>query len=462
MNTKKKYNLPYIWMISLVAAMGGFLFGYDWVVIGGAKAFYEAYFGITSNFQEAWAMSSALAGCMLGVLSSGFLADKLGRKKLLITAGFLFTLSAAGTALSNSFNFFIVMRVMGGIGIGLASNLSPMYIAETSPPEFRGRFVSINQLTIVLGIASAQLINWLIANKVPDNADVEFIRQSWNGTLGWRWMFGAEMVPAFLFFLLMFFVPESPRWLAKTGKYQLAGNTLEKIGNRQYAETALNNIKESVSANTKGGFRLLFTRKMRFVLLLAVFLAIYQQWCGINVIFNYAKDIFESAGFGMDTILLNILGTGLISLAFTFVAIFTVDKMGRKKLMTIGAAGLALLFSGIGFAYLFDAPGFILTILIFTAMAFYSFSLAPITWVLISELFPNNVREAGMSVAVNALWAACFLLTYTFPYLMDFLNDFGTFLLYGGISVIGFLIVHFMLPETKGKTLEELEKQLVK
>ncbi len=461
MNTN--YNMRFIWLISSVAAMGGFLFGYDWVVIGGAKPFYEAYFSITTPFLEGWTMSSALAGCILGVAFSGMLADKLGRKKLLITAGFLFSFSALGTALSGYISFFIVMRIIGGIGIGLASSLSPMYIAEISPPEYRGKFVSINQLTIVIGIVCAQLTNWLIAENVPSQATNEIIANSWNGQTGWRFMFGAEIVPASLFFILMFFVPESPRWLIKKGHSTSASHILQKIGDKNYARQATKNILQSLAElQTSRGLRALFQKKFRLIVFLGIFLAVYQQWCGINVIFNYAKDIFESAGFGIDAILLNILGTGIIMLFFTFVAIRSVDNYGRRKLMIIGSAGLTVLFTSIGISYSFNFTGIIITILIFTAIAFYSFSLAPITWVLISEIFPNVVREVGMSVAVISLWIACFLLTYTFPFLMEFINDSGTFLLYGGVSIVGFLVIFFLLPETKGKSLEELEHQLVK
>jgi SP family sugar porter-like MFS transporter len=335
--------------ICLVAALGGLLFGYDWVVIGGAKPFYEAYFDLTSPFQIAWAMSSALAGCLVGSLLSGVLTDKFGRKKLLILSGLLFLISAIGTALANSYFGFVVYRLLGGIGIGLASNLSPMYIAEISPAPVRGRFVSLNQLTIVIGILAAQIVNWLIADPVPENATTEAILNSWNGQSGWRWMFGAETIPAFLFFLCMFVVPESPRWLVKNAKDAQAKNIMAKIGGDRYADDNLVHIQKSlVNEIEKVHFNELFEPRLLKILMIGVVLAVYQQWCGINVIFNYADEIFTAAGYGVSDMLLNIVITGAVNLAFTFVALKTVDKLGRKKLLLFGSAGLIIAYILIG------------------------------------------------------------------------------------------------------------------
>ncbi len=456
------YNMRYIWLISLVAAMGGLLFGYDWVVIGGAKPFYEKFFHLTSAFQVGWAMSSALVGCLLGSLVSGGLADKLGRKRLLILSGLLFTISAIGTGLSNSFSAFVMFRLLGGAGIGLASNLSPMYIAEVSPAEMRGRFVSINQLTIVIGILAAQLVNWLIAQPVPQGMTAAEILNSWNGQAGWRWMFAAETVPAFLFFLFMFIVPESPRWLVKNAQDNLAGKILEKIGGTNYGREALLQIKETlVNEIEKVHFRELLEPRMRKILGLGIFLAVFQQWCGINVIFNYAEEIFSAAGYGVSDILFNIVLTGIVNLVFTFVAIRTVDRWGRRPLMLTGAAGLALIYTLLGFGYFVHSQGVHMLTLVVTAIGFYAMSLAPVTWVIISEIFPNRIRGAAMSVAVFSLWSACFVLTYTFPFLNKSLGAAGTFWIYGAICVTGFLFIKKYLPETKGKTLEKIEIELV-
>ena len=457
------YNMKYIWQISLVAAMGGLLFGYDWVVIGGAKPFYEKFFNLTTPFQIGWAMSSALAGCLLGAVTAGGLSDKFGRKKLLISAGFLFSLSAVGTALTQTYNLFIIYRLIGGVGIGIASTLSPMYIAEISPAQIRGRFVSINQLTIVIGILAAQIINWLIADPVPENASAAFILSSWNGQFGWRWMFGAETVPAMLFFILMFFIPESPRWLVKNAKNDTAAHILTKIGGPSYADHSLADINETLAQEThKVDLKNLFKPGMTKILGIGIFLAVFQQWCGINVIFNYAEEIFSQAGYGVSDILLNIVITGAVNLIFTFVAIFTVDRWGRRALMLTGSVGLAVIYLLIGFGYFLGSQGIHMLILVVTAIACYAMSLAPITWVIISEIFPNRIRGAAMSIAVSALWIACFILTSTFPFLNKTLGASGTFWIYAVICVIGFVFIKTQLPETKGKTLEQIEHELVK
>ncbi|MFV0553157.1 MAG: sugar porter family MFS transporter [Mangrovibacterium sp.] len=460
---KNKFNTGYLFTISMVSALGGLLFGYDWVVIGGAKPFYELYFGISNSpGMQGWAMSSALLGCLVGAVLSGVLSDKYGRKRLLIFAAFLFTLSAVGTGAVNNFTPFLVYRILGGIGIGLASNLSPMYIAEIAPAQMRGRYVSLNQLTIVLGILGAQLANWLIADTVPANFAPADILASWNGQMGWRYMFWAEVIPAGLFFLLMFFVPESPRWLASNSSESKVKGILSKIGGNEYADTEYANIKATIAADTSSmNLKELFQPKLRKILTIGIVLAVFQQWCGTNVIFNYAQEIFTAAGFGVSDILFNIVITGSVNVVFTFVALFTVDKLGRKPLLMIGAGGLTLIYILIGSAYFFQLSGWMLLVLVLLAIACYAMSLAPLVWVVISEIFPNRIRGAAMAVATFALWAACFLLTYTFPFLNNALGASGTFWLYGGICLAGFLFIYKNLPETKGKTLEEIEKEMV-
>ncbi len=457
------YDMRYIWLTTLVSAMGGLLFGYDWVVIGGAKPFYEKFFNLTTPAQIGWAMSSALAGCLLGSLVSGVLSDRFGRKKLLILAGLLFTVTGVLTALAPSFAFFIANRLLGGVAIGLASNLSPMYIAEISPPEVRGKFVSVNQLTIVIGILAAQVVNWLIARPVPAGATAADILNSWNGQYGWRWMFGAEAVPALLFFLLMFAVPESPRWLARNGRAGQAEKILARVGGDGFAAEAMAEIRETLAAADvrKVRFRALLEPGMGKVLVIGVVLAAYQQWCGINVIFNYAEEIFSAAGYGVSDILFNIVITGTVNLIFTLVAIRLVDRLGRKPLMTAGSAGLAVMFGLIGASYAVHSRGPHLLILVLLSMALYALSLAPVTWVLLSEIFPNRIRGAAMSVSTVSLWSACFILTYTFPLLNKGLGPAGTFWIYAGISVLGFLFIRTRLTETKGKTLEQIEHELV-
>lgn len=456
------YHRAYIWMISLVAALGGLLFGYDWVVIGGAKPFFERYFQLNDELVRGWANSCALLGCLMGALLAGMLSDRLGRKRLLFAAAILFAVTSLGNALAPTFGVFVSWRILGGVAIGLASNLSPMYIAEVAPASMRGRLVSVNQLTIVIGILLAQFVNWWIVRDLPSAASEEFLAQSWYVSTAWRWMFGITAVPAILFFLGMFAVPESPRWLAKSGNKEAANRVLRSIGSEAYAAAALAEIESTLAADTqKVDFRELLHPKMMPVLILGVVLAVFQQWCGINVIFNYAEEIFRDAGYDIKDVLKNIAWTGSVNLAFTFVALGVVDRGGRRPLMLLGAAGLAVIYLAMGGGYFVGVKGWPMLTLVLAAIGCYGMSLAPVTWVVISEIFPNRIRGAAMSVAVTALWFACFLLTVTFPVLKGWLGSAGTFWLYAGICLVGFVFIWFRLPETKGKTLEEIEKEFV-
>ena len=457
-----KYNMAFVWYIAIVAAMGGLLFGYDWVVIGGAKPFFERYFDLTNASQKGWANSCALIGCLVGALIAGVMSDKFGRKRLLIASAALFAITSIGNGLAPTFVIFVIWRMLGGVAIGLASNLSPMYIAEISPAAIRGKLVSINQLTIVIGILAAQLVNWLLVSGMPSDASEEFLRSSWYCQQGWRWMFGLTAVPALLFLVMMLFVPESPRWLIKRGKNDLAKKILGRIGGNEYADYELSDISKTMQGETgRVNFKELFEPKMVKILWLGIFLAVFQQWCGINVIFNYAEEIFKAAGYNVGDIMFNIVVTGLVMLVFTFVAIYTVDHLGRKILMLVGSAGLVMIYVLIGASYYTESKGFHVLFLVVSAIACYSFSLAPVTWVILSEIFPNRIRGAAMSIAVFALWAGCFTLTYTFPILNEKLGPAFTFWIYAAICAIGFTVVKLILPETKGKTLEQIERELV-
>ena len=462
-NPKARYKAGYVWLISVVAAMGGLLFGWDWVVIGGAKPFFQRYFELTSEAQIGWANSCALVGCLVGSLVAGALSDKYGRKKLLILAALLFAVTSLGNASAVNFSVFIAWRMLGGVAIGLASSLSPMYIAEVAPAQIRGRLVSINQLTIVVGILLAQYLNWFLVRDLPAGASDEFIRNSWFGQQGWRWMFGLTAAPSILFFLGMLVVPESPRWLAKNGKSDRARSVLRKIGGEDYAKAAMADIQTTLASEEiqRVRFADLLEPKMRKVLVLGVGLAVFQQWCGINVIFNYAEEIFRAAGYDISSVLKDIACTGSVNLAFTFVALGVVDKGGRRPLMLFGAASLAAIYAVMGGCYHGGVQGWPMLVLVLAAISCYAMSLAPVTWVVISEIFPNRIRGAAMSVAVTCLWLACFLLTDTFPLLNATLGPAGTFWLYSGICVAGFWFIYLKLPETKGKTLEQIEKDLV-
>lgn len=460
-----KFNKGFIYFICLVSAMGGLLFGYDWVVIGGAKPFYEVFFGIeNSPGQQGLAMSIALAGCLVGAMVSGSLADRLGRKPLLLLSAFIFLVSAYATGAFNAFTYFLIARFIGGIAIGIASGLSPMYIAEIAPSHVRGKLVSLNQLTIVLGILAAQIVNFLIAEPMPAGTVLP-AADSWNVLTGWRWMFWSAAFPAAAFLILAFFIPESPRWLAMKKRNEQAGRILTRIGGAAYAAAeleAVDKADEKSKSSKQGGLKVLFSKPYRLVLFLGVIIAVFQQWCGTNVIFNYAQEIFSDAGYDLGEMLFNIVLTGITNVIFTFVAIYSVDKLGRKKLMLIGAGGLAIIYAILGTCYWMHVTGFFMIILVVAAIACYAMTLGPVTWVLIAEIFPNRVRAVAVATCTFALWVGSFTLTYTFPLLNNALGSYGTFWIYAAVCLAGFGIFALKLPETKGKSLEQLENELVK
>jgi sugar porter (SP) family MFS transporter len=458
---KGNFRSVYLWLVCSAGALGGLLFGYDWVVIGGAKPFYEIYFQLDSPSIEGWAMSCALIGCLMGAISSGALSNRLGRKRLLTLAALIFAISSLGTGLAGHFNTFVTWRMMGGYAIGLASGISPMYIAEISPAHLRGRLVSLNQLAIVVGILLAQTVNWLIARPVPVGATAHEILVSWNGQWGWRWMFAATTVPSLLFFVATFLVPESPRWLAAKGRNKQALVVLERLGGRAYAERVLKDFAAASAMETNNSlFAELSSPGIAKILFLGVALAVLQQWCGINVIFNYAQEVFAAAGYQISGILFNIVTTGVVSLAFTLVALGTVDRYGRRFLLLSGITGLTIIYTILGLFYRMHVQGVSVLVLVLAAMACYSMSLAPVVWVVIAEIFPNRIRGRAMSIAVTALWTACFALTYTFPALNVALGTAGVFWTYAAVCLVGLTFLYFRLPETKGKSLEEIETSL--
>lgn len=427
-----KNSKAYTYFICLTGAFGGLLFGYDWVVIGGAKPFYEAYFGIAGSAgSQGLAMTIALIGCMVGAMTVGSLADRIGRKKLLTISSIVFMLSAFATGAVNTFNAFLIARFFGGVGIGLASGLSPMYIAEVAPADIRGRMVSLNQMMIVIGILAAQIVNWLIARPMAPGISTSEIASSWNGQMAWRWMFWVPMIPSLIFFVLSFFIPESPRWLQ-----------MKKEG------------APAEGSSAKPGLRELFSRKYSAILLLGIFIAVFQQWCGTNVIFNYAQEIFQQAGYEIGDVLFNIVVTGIANVVFTVVAIHTVDKIGRKPLMLLGAGGLCVIYAILGTCYYFHVTGIGMIALVVLAIGCYAMTLGPCTWVLISEIFPDRVRSLGVSVCTFALWVGSATLTYTFPFLNRSLGSYGTFWIYAAVCATGFVVFSAFLKETKGKKLE--------
>ena len=465
MDQTSTYRPTYLWLITLTAALGGFLFGYDWVVIGGAKPFYEPFFDITSAADQGWGTSSALVGCMVGAAGCIFLSDRLGRKRLLIAAGFLFSLSAVGTALTESFFGFNLYRILGGVAMGIALNLSPLYISEMSPAEKRGRMVTINQLLIMFGVLLAQVVNWqisLLDTELVEGASFDQIAASWSGQEGWRWMFGAEVIPAALFFILMFFVPESTRWLIKNGEVERARIVLTKLGGATYAEDSIRETLDTLSRGDESqiDLRALFQPKVMRLLALGIFLAFLQQWSGINVVIYYAADIFQAAGFTLKQMMLNIVVIGGVMVLSVFVTLATVDKYGRKSILLTCLGAMSLLYLGIGYSFFADLGGGIVVVLVLANVMFYSISLAPLLWVLLSEIFPTRVRGAAISIGALAHWVGNFTLTYYFPAIKENLGWANNFWLYGAICTLGFLVLWKVLPETKGKSLEELDREL--
>ena len=429
----------YLLFICCVSAMGGLLFGYDWVVIGGAKPFYELFFGISeSPFMQGVAMTTALVGCLVGAMVAGALADRYGRKPLLTTAAVLFTVSALATGYFNNFTMFNIARFIGGVGIGVASALSPMYIAEVSPANIRGRMVSLNQMTIVLGILSAQIVNMLLARDTT-----EPVSQAWNLEWGWRWMFWAETLPATLFLLMSFFIPESPVYLQLKAQRSNPSNS-----------------SNPSTSSKEAGLAELFTPRYANVLLLGLVIAVFQQWCGTNVIFNYAQEIFVGAGFNVDGMFINIVITGIANVLFTFVALYTIEKWGRRTLMLIGAGGLGIIYTILGTCYFMGMTGVLMVALVVAAISCYAMTLGPVTWTLLAEIFPNRVRGIAMATCTFALWVGCCTLTFFFPPMNATLGTYGSFWVYAAICICTFIFLFRRCPETKGKSLEQLEKEL--
>jgi sugar porter (SP) family MFS transporter len=457
---KIAFNIKYVLGISLVSALGGLLFGYDLVVIGGAKEFYELVYGLTSPAIKGWAVSSCIVGCIIGAMGVGKPADVFGRKRILSISAVLFFVSAIGSGYAPTFVQFVIYRLIGGIGMGVASTLSPMYIAEVSPAPIRGRFVSLNQLTIVIGILLAQLINYIIlqSHPIPEGVGGTALLETWNGQVGWRLMFAAEGLPAFLFFVFLFFVPCSPRWLCRVERDREAKEVLEKIGGAEYAAKCLVSIEDTLKdSHHQKEFAELVKPKMLKILAIGIFIAVFSQWCGINVIFNYAHDIFKAAGYGVSGVLFNLVIVGFTNFIFTFVAMATVDIWGRKVLILGGAVALAISFTLVGICFHIQSQGIHVLILVLLAIASFASSIGPITWVLVSELFPNRIRGLATSIAVLTLWMANFVLAYTFPSLNAYLGAAKTFWIYAVVCIVGMVFIKIFVPETKGKTLEQIE-----
>jgi len=438
-----RFNHRYIIGIAFISALGGYLFGFDFAVIAGALPFLRTTFHL-SSWWEGFLTGSLALGCIVGCLIAGGLADRYGRRPGLMLSAALFAASSLGMAFSVGISQFIGMRFCAGIGVGMASMLSPMYIAEISPAAMRGRNVAINQLTIVAGILITNLVNYLLANQ---------------GTDAWRWMFGLGAVPSVLFLIGVIFLPESPRWLMKAGKTERAEAILRRIGDPGFVTTTLSDIALSLTSKTqKQSYRAVFARSVRPVVMVGITLAVFQQFCGINVVFNYTSTIFKSIGANLDNQLFETVAIGVVNLLFTILAMWQVDKLGRRPLMLIGSLGLSVSYLILAQLLQHDAGAIWVSIFVLLPIGLYATSLAPVTWVIISEIFPNHIRGVASSVSIVCLWAAYFILVFTFPILAEHLGTYGPFYFYAVICFAGFVFIWQKVKETKGQTLEQLEQ----
>jgi len=453
-NLSQNGKTAYVSRITLVAALGGLLFGYDTAVISGAIGSVRDYFTLNSA-EMGWAASSALVGSLIGAAAAGFLSSKLGRKKTLLLAALLFTISAIGTALPESLLEFVIYRIIGGMGVGMASMVSPMFIAEIAPPAIRGRLVSYQQFAIVIGIVVVYFVNYFIAGQGD---------MVWNVQKGWRWMFGSEAIPAMIFFVLLFLIPESPRWLAMKDRWDEAFKVLTRVGSEKLAQLEIKEIKASLStsiSSTKVSFK---DQGILTVVLVGVIISFFQQGTGINVILYYGPEIFKSMGSRLDAALLLQIVTGIINMVFTLIAMATIDRLGRKTLWIIGSTGMAFGITGVGFVAYYQYTGVWALFPMLLFIASFAMSLGPVTWVLLSEIFPNKVRSKAMSIAIATMWISNFIISLTFPimlgnpYLNENFHGAFPFWVYGLLCVGSLLFGLGVIPETKGKTLEEMEK----
>lgn len=461
-------NSGYLIKLTLVATLGGLLFGYDTAVISGTVSSLENFFVLpfgldetSANARLGFVVSSALIGCVIGGLSGGIISKKLGRKNGLLLAALLFFISALGSAMpellikpvgeaNHTFIYiFIVYRIIGGIGVGLASMLSPLYIAEIAPARIRGRLVSMNQFAIIFGMLVVYFVNYFIAKQGDD---------TWLNTIGWRWMFASETIPAGLFLIMLFFVPDTPRSLVLKSKPEKALQVLNKVNGFDEAKKILSDIQNTVVSHSGK----LFSFGKR-VIILGVLLSIFQQFVGINVVLYYAPEIFKSMGSGTDTALLQTIVVGAVLLLFTVLAIVTVDKFGRKPLMILGAVGMAISMFALATSFFTENMGIPALVFMLLYVACFAMSWGPVVWVLLSEIFPNKIRGKAMAVAVAAQWVSNYLVSWTFPmmdkntYLLEQFNHGFAYWIYGFMAILAMLLVWKYVPETKGKTLEEME-----
>jgi SP family arabinose:H+ symporter-like MFS transporter len=445
--TETQGSLGYVVLLVTVAALGGLLFGYDTAVISGAIGFLRTRFGL-DEVMTGWAASAALVGCIAGASAAGALSDRVGRKRALLVSAVLFAVSAIGAALPRSLAELVTARIIGGLGIGIASMLSPLYIAEVSPARVRGRMVSVNQFAIISGMLVVYYVNAVVAGMGDE---------TWNVQVGWRWMFGSGVLPAFIFFGLLLFVPESPRWLIKHGDTATARGVLARVNGGRRAAEEIDEIRGAL-ARESGSVRQLFQPSLRVPLLIGIVLAILQQVTGINVVLYYAPEIFKGTGLAAKEAINDTVLVGLVNLVFTIVAIWVVDRAGRKPLLLVASAGMGVALTALGGAFVrhaFEGPWVLLLVLVYVAS--FAVAMGPVVWVVLSEIFPTDIRGRAMSVATFCLWVACYIVSQSFPVMLKALAGY-VFFVYAAMCVVSFLFVAAVVPETKGKTLEEIER----
>jgi len=436
----------YVIFLTVVAALGGLLFGFDTAIIAGAIRFLKEEFGL-SAFGEGLAVSVVLVGCMIGAAIAGTLSDRMGRRRFMLLSAVLFFVSAVGCAIPQNLTQFLVFRWIGGLAIGAASIVCPLYISEIAPPKIRGALVSVNQLAIVTGILISYFVSWALVGSGPAN---------------WRWMFATGALPAVLFVLFVLRIPESPRWLLKMGRDKEALSVLERVNDSSTAAAEVRSIRDAMSQES-GSVRELFRPGLRKVLFIGVFLAVFQQITGINAVIYYAPRFFETAGLGRSSAIFQSALIGLVNLVFTLIAIALVDKWGRKPMLLAGCAGMGVSFILLGAAFKFQLfSGPLVLVLTLLYIAFFAMTQGPIIWVVISEIFPNRLRGRAMAIATAALWVADFAVSLSFPVIADKLHESFAFWLYAVMCAIDFVFIATMLPETKGKSLEEIERHWVK
>jgi SP family arabinose:H+ symporter-like MFS transporter len=441
----------FVLKVSLVAALGGLLFGYDTAVIAGVIGYLQRRFEL-SPMMTGWAASSAIWGCVFGAMMAGYLSDKFGRKKVLIVTAILFIISSIGAMVPRNLTEFLIARFIGGLGIGAASMLSPLYISEIAPSRNRGRLVSLYQLAIVVGINLIYFVNLLIAS---------FGDEAWNVETGWRYMLGSGTIPAVLFLILLFMVPESPRWLVKKGNDNDALDTLEKVNGSVEGKNVLNEIKDSIRQEV-GTLSDLFGKRFKPALVIGVVLAIFSQITGINAIIYYAPEIFKGVGFASESALFQTVLIGAVNTLFTFVALWLIDRAGRKTLLQWGVSGMVICLLAVGLCFHFNltnGPWLILFILAYIAC--FASSLGPIPWVLMSEIFPTKTRGIAMSFCTVLLWVGVLAVTQFTPTLLDKDTGIGganTFWLFALNAIVLLWFVWKRVPETKQRTLEEIEQ----